>query len=129
LEASIPADLSYPLTKMLPSGPPEPVAGKLDRRALSPFPWGLDNLWTGLTARRVELRWPDLRLRATYSFTEAARQIVAASVEQNGAIAIEPVTHATDGFRLLADGEPGGIDVLQPGESLSVSYTLTVARE
>jgi aldose 1-epimerase len=128
LDVSIPADLVYPLTNMLPSGPAEPVAGVLDRRALSRFPWGLDNVWTGLTARRIEMRRPDLGLQVTFSFTEAATQIVAASVEQNDAVAIEPVTHATDGFRLLAEGKPGGIDVLQPGETLAVTYTLAVTQ-
>jgi aldose 1-epimerase len=128
LDASFPADLTYPLAHMIPSGPPEPVSGALDRRSLSRVPWGLDNLWTGLTAHQIQLHWPELRLRGTLSFTDAATHIVAASVEQNDAVAIEPVTHATDGFRLLAEGQPGAITVLQPGETLAVTYTLTVAR-
>ena len=128
LEAAIPADLTYPLANMLPSGPPEPVSGVLDRRSLSRVPWGLDNVWAGLTARQVELRWPDSGLHATLSFTEAATHIVAASVEQNDAVAIEPVTHATDCFRLLAEAKPGAINALEPGETLAVTYTLSVAR-
>ena len=40
-----------------------------------------------------------------------------------------PVTHATDGFRLLAEGKSGAITVLQPGETLAVTYMLTIARD
>lgn len=35
-EASIPAAVTYPLVNMIPSGPPEPVSGVLDRRTLGP---------------------------------------------------------------------------------------------
>ncbi|MGE3600004.1 MAG: aldose 1-epimerase [Dehalococcoidia bacterium] len=126
LEAAFPADLTYPLVNNIPSGPPVPVSGPLDRRTLSPFPWGLDNIWTGLTAHQIQMRRPDITLDSTFAFTQSATHITAASVEQNDAVAIEPVTHATDGFRLLAEGLPGAIGVLQPGETLGVTYTLDI---
>lgn len=126
LEAAFPAGLTYPLVNHIPSGPPVPVTGPLDRRTLSLIPWGLDNIWTGLTAHQIELFRRDIGLRMTFSFTPSATHITAASVEQNDAVAIEPVTHATDGFRLLAEGLPGAIGVLQPGETLGVTYTLSV---
>jgi aldose 1-epimerase len=126
LEAALPADLTYPLVNNIPSGPPVPVSGPLDRRTLSLFPWGLDNIWTGLTAHQINLRRPEITLDSTFTFTDAATHIIAASVETNDAVAIEPVTHATDGFRLLAERLPGAIGVLQPGETLGVTYTLDI---
>lgn len=126
LEVAFPADLTYPLVDHIPSGPPAPVSGPLDRRTLSLMPWGLDNIWTGLTDRQIAMRRSDIGLSCSFTFTDAATQIIAASVEQNDAVAIEPVTHATDGFRLLAEGLPGAIGVLQPGETLGVTYTLNI---
>jgi aldose 1-epimerase len=128
-DVAFPADLTFPLIDHIPSGPPEPVTGLLDRRTLSRFPWGLDNIWTGLTEHRITMERPGIALSCSFTFTDAAGLITAASVEQNDAVAIEPVTHATDGFRLLAEGLPGAIGVLQPGETLGVTYTLSVRRK
>jgi len=43
-------------------------------------------------------------------------------------VALEPVTHATDGFNLLSQGwENTGVRVLEPGEKLAGSLRLTLA--
>jgi galactose mutarotase-like enzyme len=43
-------------------------------------------------------------------------------------VAIEPVTHASDGFNRLEHGQRGGVRVLAPGETLAVRYELEFAR-
>lgn len=128
LELALPARLAYPLVDCIPTGEPEPVAGRLDLRALRPLPWGLDNLWTGLTAQQFRLRWPSRGLALDYAFSEAAQYAVVASFERFDAVAVEAVTHASDGFRLLDEGKPSGMRVLQPGATLTVTYTFSVFR-
>ena len=46
--------------------------------------------------------------------------IVAASPSTLDAIAVEPQTHAPHGLRRLLAGEPGGLTLLEPHETLSV---------
>jgi aldose 1-epimerase len=46
----------------------------------------------------------------------------------DGSVALEPVSHATDGFNLLAQGWPDtGVRVLQPGDSISAKLHLILA--
>jgi aldose 1-epimerase len=125
---SIPAALTYPLANAIPTGDPRPVEGDLDITALQAPAWGLDNLWTGLTGSSIKLEWPERRIRVDFGFSAEATHIVAASREDLRAIAIEPVTHATDGFRLLEEKRQGGIGVLAPGESLKVVYTIAASQ-
>lgn len=128
LLVALPAELAYPLANHVPAGEPRPVRDRLNRRALSPVPWGTDDLWTGLTEQAIELAWPTRGLRARFAFTDAATHVVMAAFAQQQAIAIEPVTHAIDGFRLLAGGRRGAVAVLTPGATLAVAYTLAFAR-
>jgi aldose 1-epimerase len=45
----------------------------------------------------------------------------------DGSLAVEPVTHATDGFNLMARGVEGtGVKVLEPGEMVAGTVTLSV---
>ncbi len=128
LSLQVPATLAYPLEKMIPSGDPAPVTGQLDLRVLRPVPWGLDNLWTGLTSDAAHLVWPERRLRCRLGWTSAADHFVVASFERFTAVAAEPVTHATDGPHRLETGQPGAIDVLAAGQTLSVTYTFSFER-
>jgi aldose 1-epimerase len=125
---SVPAALTYPLANAIPTGDPRPVEGDLDLRALEAPAWGLDNLWTGLTRNSITLEWPERRIRVDFGYSAEATTIVAASREDLRAIAVEPVTHATDGFRLLEEKRQGGIGIVAPGESLKVAYTIAVSQ-
>jgi aldose 1-epimerase len=127
LEVALPAELAYPQTDHLPSGEPRPVSGPLDRRALSPVPWGTDNVWTGLSARAIELRWPGKQLSARFGFSAAATHVVMAAFAAQNAVAIEPVTHAPDGFHLLNEQRRGAVALVAPGATLAVAYTLSFA--
>jgi galactose mutarotase-like enzyme len=105
----------------LPVGEPVGVRGARDRRRLSPVPWGLDTVWTGLTSRSIDLAWPELGISATYAFGPAASHVVLAAFADHNAVAIEPITHKPG-------GGPPAMAILQPGESLELEHTLTVTR-
>ncbi|MGI8549941.1 MAG: hypothetical protein ACR2PL_03945 [Dehalococcoidia bacterium] len=51
-----------------------------------------------------------------------------AGFEEFRAVAVEPVTDATGGSRHLAEGALGGIAFLEAGDTLAVTYTITVER-
>lgn len=128
VEVALPAELAYPLADHLPAGEPSPVVGRLDRRALSPVPWGTDDVWTGLSEQALALRWPGKRLAARFGFSDTATHVVMAAFAAQNAVAIEPVTHAPDGFRLLNEQRRGAVALIAPGETLTVVYTLAFAR-
>ena len=74
----------------------------------------------------ASLEWPasgrKLVMRAGEVFTH-----LIVFTAPDGTLAIEPVTHATDAFNLAARGVEGtGMRVLQPGESLSGTVSLTL---
>lgn len=113
--------------EQLPVGAARPVDPALDFRR--PRPVGearIDRVytdWDGVAA----LDWGSRRLalRADPVFS----QVVLFSAP-DGSLAIEPVSNATDGFNLLARGVPGtGVRVLEPGETLSGTVTLTLEGE
>lgn len=124
LEVHVPARAAYHCEDGLAIGPPHPT----DDPPRGPVAWGVDHLFTDLAEHAVVLRWPEWDIQATLAFSPTADHLHVAAFERAGAVAVEPVTHAGDGHRRLRDGEPGAIDVIAPGETLSVTYRLTVSR-
>ncbi len=55
-----------------------------------------------------------------------ARFIVAATLPGTDAVAVEPQTHAPDGLRRLARGEPGALALLPPGGRLELTMGLAL---
>ena len=107
-----------------PSPMPEPVSGERDRRTPAPLTEGVDAAWTDLGDPPVELAWPGDRLRATITTSADVRYIVAARLAGIDATAVEPNTHAPAGLRRLELGEPGGLALVGPGRTLSMTTTL-----
>ncbi len=124
LQLAVPAQRTYSMERDIPVGEPIQVSGALDRRLPGVIPSGTDNLWTGLTDDTLALEWPGSGLRATFGWSARVTHLVVAAFARFDAVAVEPVTHATDGFTRLAKGLSGGVDVLSPGETLSVQYVL-----
>jgi galactose mutarotase-like enzyme len=56
------------------------------------------------------------------------RFIVAASLAGTDAVAVEPQTHAPDAIRRLVNGEPGGLALIPPGETLELVVGLAFER-
>jgi aldose 1-epimerase len=114
----VPADLIWPGSGPLPDGLPRPVRPDEDlrRRTVAPT---MDRCYTGLTGTTADVG--DL----TLSWRGPITQVVVYTGEP-GFVCIEPVTMASDGFRLAAEGVDGtGVIALDPGDSLSVGYRLT----
>jgi aldose 1-epimerase len=121
LTVEVPSRAAFHCEGGLAVGPPHPAPP-----VRGAVPWGTDHLFTDLAAHEVVLRWPDWGIEAVLSFSDTAKHVHLAAFEKAGAVAVEPVTHAGDGHRRLAEGEPGAIDVLAPGETLAVEYRLEV---
>jgi aldose 1-epimerase len=109
--------------KTIPVTGAEPLTEHLDfSSAKDAYAVPLDtvyNGWNGVAA----LSWEThrLELRASEVFTH----FVAFNGAPDATIAMEPVTHATDGFNLMARGVPNtGVRVLEPGETLSGEFSL-----
>lgn len=107
---------------------PEPVTGPFDLREVEAMSADLDATWTDLHEPPVELRWPGPGIRATMRVASATRFIVAASPASLDAIAVEPQTHAPQGLRRLLGGEPGGLAMLAPGDTLRLAIELSFER-
>jgi aldose 1-epimerase len=106
----------------------EPVSAAWDLRAIGPMPDDLDAAWHGTSDPAVELRWPDLGVRAMLrSQSEADVWVVAASPSSLDAVAIEPQTHAPHGLHRLLGAGPGGLQLLAPGASLRLAIAMAFA--
>lgn len=126
LDVALPADLVYPSSGESPVGPPIAVAGDRDLRSSGNPRNGIDECWTGLTEQQIRLDRPD-GIQVTFSFTATADHVVLAAIGDLGGVAIEPQTHAVDGHGRRERSEPGGIAVLEPGDSLGVTYRIAVS--
>ena len=111
-----------------PPAEPEPVHGRFDLREVGVMSPDLDATWADLAEPPVELRWPDVAVRATMRFSAPTRYVVAASPGDVDAIAVEPETHAPQGLRRLLDGRPGGLTMLAPGQRLVLGVELAFER-
>ena len=74
---------------------------------------------------KLSLHWPGVA-RLGIKADSVFKHLVVFTHE-DGSLAIEPVTNATDGFNLLARGFEGhGVVVLEPGETLEGTITMTL---
>ena len=95
-----------------------------------PLPEGLDATWLDVEPPRIALRWPLLGLaaRLTLDAGDATVHVAVASPAEPAAVAIEPVTHRPWALRRLANGEPGAMRLLAPGEFQKLVLTLDFSR-
>ncbi|HVR73318.1 MAG TPA: hypothetical protein VMT52_03265, partial [Planctomycetota bacterium] len=106
----VPAEEVYPAEGCIPVAPAVPVSGPTDLRDLALLgPRHLDHCFTGFTAPDFRIIYPgtgvEVRYRVDPVFTHA---VIYAPNDSDGRprdfVAVEPVTHANDGFHLLARG-------------------------
>jgi aldose 1-epimerase len=103
---------------------PVPVQGAFDRRAFALMPDDLDATWVDIGEPPIRLGWPAWGLTATITFDSPTRFVTAASPAEIDAVAVEPQTHAPDAIRRLVHGEPGGLRLLDPGETLALAVRI-----
>lgn len=127
LQVAIHAD-DYFADNLATAPRPVPVDGPFDLRTIGPMADDLDGTWATLADPPVELRWNDLGLRMTMRTTPAVPYIVAASPSRIDAVAVEPETHAPQALRRTLGGEPGGLVMLPPGETLRMDVELAFER-
>jgi aldose 1-epimerase len=129
-----PLDIRVPARTVLasnldPAAVRQPVGGRLDLRRAGPVPVDLDGSWLDFDEDVVELRWPDLGIRASLRWEASAPTSIAiASPRALDGVAVEPQTHLPDGLRRWLSGEPGGLTVIEPGASLELAIELAVER-
>jgi aldose 1-epimerase len=112
---------------MLPTGPPVPLAPEQDFSAPRRLDVVLDHCFAGWDGR-ARVRWPRSGVTAELAASPALRHLVVYSPAGKPFFALEPVSHANDGFNLAADGVPGtGVVVLAPGERLEGSFRVRVS--
>jgi aldose 1-epimerase len=109
----------------IPTAGAQPVIPALDFSApKDAYGQFLDTVFTGWTGRAV-VTWDAHRMTMTAS--EVFGHFVAFNGAPDGTLALEPVSHATDGFNLMARGVPDtGVRVLQPGERLEGEFSLRI---
>lgn len=125
---TIPAASVYPSREQVPTGDPVPVHGRYDLRRPTQIPFGVDDVWTDLTEQRLTLTLPEKGLVVEIVTGATATHVVMAAFADLGAVAVEAVTHATDGHARRARGERGGIDVIEPGQTLGLRQVTTIRR-
>jgi aldose 1-epimerase len=116
------------LSNLDTSARPIAVSGTSDLRVVARMADGLDGTWANVTGIPVELRWPDLGIRAEMRVESPSLCIVAASPGGSPAVAVEPETHAPQGLRRLLRSEPDALTMLPPGERLELLMVLAFER-
>ncbi|MEZ4675594.1 MAG: hypothetical protein R2932_15290 [Caldilineaceae bacterium] len=111
----------------IPSGPAQPLAPHQDfrtERVLEPGNF-IDACFYGYDGGGTII-WPESGIRLTYRAPAPCRHLILYNPAKPY-FAAEPVTNANNGINLLAAGDPtSGMQCLQPGETLTATFDVTV---
>jgi aldose 1-epimerase len=108
---------------------PQPASGPHDLRVMRDVPPDLDATWTDLRLPdALRLRWSAAGVEATARISPTGAFLCAASPAHLGAVAVEPQTHAPDGLRRLLRGESGALEMIGPGDALTLEVELAFRR-
>jgi aldose 1-epimerase len=104
-----------------------PVPPDMDFTSLAPVgARDIDHCFGGWDGRAT-IAYPSAGLSLAFECDPVFGHVIVYTPPGKPFFAVEPVTHANDGFNLLAAGEPGtGVRVLGPGERLSGRFRLRV---
>lgn len=109
----------------IPSGPVQPIAPNQDfrnERELLPENF-IDACFYGYAGGGT-IAWPESNVRLHYSATANCGHLILYNPAKPY-FAVEPVTNANNGVNLLAAGDPtSGLQVLDPGETLTATFTV-----
>ncbi len=109
----------------IPEGESQTIPPELDfsspKDCTAKFIDNVYNNWDGLAT----LAWAGSGYRLRIEGDPIYRHFVVFNGDPDGSIALEPVSHCTDGFNLIAKGIPNtGVKILQPGEVLAGAMRL-----
>lgn len=114
---------------LMPTRAMEPIPPELDfsaPRLIADLK--LDHVFGGWDGRAT-LSWPGSGAALEFDCDPAFSHFILYTAP-DGTLAVEPVTHATDGFNLLARGVPGtGVRTLDPGEAMAGAARLRLIQE
>lgn len=112
---------------LIPTQAPLPLPPEKGFANFRPFPQsGVDHCFAGWDGQAI-LRWPQAHLQLHIEADAALGHVVMYTPPDEASFAFEPVTHANNGFNLMALGVPGhGVRVLNPGQSLNARLRLGV---
>lgn len=109
----IPTRFAEPIPPHLDFSEPRPVGGTK-----------LDNVFAGWKGS-LRLEWPSSGWQMMLSADPIFTHLVVFTAP-DGSVALEPVTHATDGFNLLSQGwSDTGVRVLEPGQGIEGTVWMT----
>ena len=130
---TLPAEKIFPAKEHMPTGPALPVTGRSDfrgeKRLGSP---ALDDCFTGLTEHKIRLRYPEDGLEVIFELgPEFQFAVIYIPAKEDGSghdfFAIEPQTHVTGAFGLMAQGiQNTGLKILAPGETWGASLKIHI---
>ncbi|HEY9505105.1 MAG TPA: hypothetical protein VIQ27_03955 [Gemmatimonadales bacterium] len=108
----------------------EPISERWDLRQMQPIPDDLDGTWGRLGHPAVELRWPEVRVRAALRVrSDAGMWIAVASPADLDGVAIEPQTHLPQGLRRYLASKPGRLHPMAPGATITLTTELAFHEE
>ncbi|WP_337869975.1 aldose 1-epimerase [Meiothermus sp.] len=112
---------------LIPNEDMQPIPDELDFSSARPVGSQPLNLVYGGWDGRAVLEWVGSHLQLLLEADPVFEHLVVFTAP-DGTLALEPVTHATDGFNLYARGVRGtGVRVLQPEGSLAGKVRMTIA--
>lgn len=119
VEVQIPCSEYFPLTHFMATGEPQPIPAELDfRKPRDLDDRELNDLLTGrIIPQPARINYPSRRIRLSFHSAPVFNHWLIFAPRGEPFVALEPMSNASDGFNLLADGHEGsGVFVLQPGE-------------
>jgi aldose 1-epimerase len=113
---------------LLPTSAAVAVGPHEDFRRMRPIAGAtFDHCFAGWDGRAA-IRWPKSGVEAVIEATEPFRHVILFVPPGKDFFAVEPVSHANDGFNLLARGvTSSGMRTLAPGETLAGSFRIAIA--
>lgn len=115
----------YP--ELVPSTAAGPLAPDQDFSVLRPLGDAIfDHCFAGWDGRAT-IRWPRSGVMVTLECPPPLTHMILYTPRGRPFFALEPVTHANNGFNLFAAGHPGtGVQVLEPGEAMEARFRLRI---
>lgn len=111
----------------IPTRPAEAIPLEFDFSRPRPVgPTFLDHVFAGWEGR-LSLDWPGIGWQMELQADPIFSHLVVFTAP-DGSVALEPVSHATDGFNLMAQGwNDTGVRVLEPGQQMEGAVRMTFA--